>query len=117
MTTSAAQEPYEVFVKERQDGSFEHVGSVRAATASFALEWAKEVYTRRSDAHGLWVVPRDCITALPAEQHVLFRAGYDKEYRRTGYFTRRRRELTRQVQGEDTFEDAPDLETRDDQAS
>jgi ring-1,2-phenylacetyl-CoA epoxidase subunit PaaB len=113
VTVSAAQAPFEVFVKERPDGSFEHVGSVRAANAEFALEWAKEVYTRRSDAHGLWIVPRECITALPPSQHVLFRSGYEREYRRTGYFSRRRRELTRQVQGEDTFEDVIDMEAGD----
>jgi phenylacetate-CoA oxygenase PaaH subunit len=72
---------------------------VRAADQQLALVWAKEVYTRRSDCVGLWVVPRDAIWGTRESARTLFKLGHAKEYRRPGFFSRRRRELTSQIDG------------------
>jgi ring-1,2-phenylacetyl-CoA epoxidase subunit PaaB len=94
-----ANRPFEVFVQNREDQPFTHVGSVRATDHALALVWAKEVYTRRSDCVGLWVAPRDAIWQTDPAARGLFRSGYEKEYRRPGFFSRRRRELTSQIDG------------------
>jgi ring-1,2-phenylacetyl-CoA epoxidase subunit PaaB len=80
---------FEVFVQMRRDQPFTHVGSVRAQSDELALEAAKEVFTRRENPVGLWVINRQNIVAASEEDLELFKIAYRKEYRKPSYFTKR----------------------------
>lgn len=54
---------YQVFKQDRPDGPFEDVGSVHAPDAELALQNARDVYVRRPECAGLWVVPAEVILA------------------------------------------------------
>ncbi|HET7009649.1 MAG TPA: hypothetical protein VFI11_02640 [Anaerolineales bacterium] len=59
---------FEVFVQERRNGPHLNAGSVHAADAELALLNARDVFARRPECHGLWIVPADRVTARTAEQ-------------------------------------------------
>ena len=48
--------PWEVFIRSKQGLNHKHVGSLRAADAEMAVEYARDVYTRRSEGISIWVV-------------------------------------------------------------
>jgi ring-1,2-phenylacetyl-CoA epoxidase subunit PaaB len=52
---------YEVFRQEKEAGFLQHEGSVEAPSAELAVQYAREIYSRRSEARRLWVVPHDAI--------------------------------------------------------
>lgn len=52
---------YQVFLQEKAGGLFVDVGSVHAPDAEMALQNARDVFARRPDCHGLWVVPANLI--------------------------------------------------------
>jgi ring-1,2-phenylacetyl-CoA epoxidase subunit PaaB len=47
---------YEVFVQAKEPRPFKHEGGVHATSAEMALVFAKEQYTRRGTASGIWIV-------------------------------------------------------------
>jgi ring-1,2-phenylacetyl-CoA epoxidase subunit PaaB len=47
---------YEVFVQAKEPRPFKHEGGVHATSPEMALVFAKEQYTRRGTASGLWIV-------------------------------------------------------------
>jgi len=57
-------EVYEVFRQEKEGEAMVHVGSVDAPDAELAVQYAREVYSRRSEATRLWVVPRAAVMEL-----------------------------------------------------
>jgi ring-1,2-phenylacetyl-CoA epoxidase subunit PaaB len=50
-----------VFKQDRADLPFENVGSVHASDAEMALQNARDVFVRRPECAGLWVVPAKAI--------------------------------------------------------
>lgn len=52
---------YQVFKQDRDDLPFENVGSVHAPDGEMALQNARDVFVRRPECAGLWVVPADMI--------------------------------------------------------
>ena len=54
---------YEVFVRSRRGLDHQHAGSLRADDAEMALQYAREIYTRRREGISIWVVPFAYITA------------------------------------------------------
>ncbi|MDI3340473.1 MAG: phenylacetic acid degradation protein PaaB [Sphaerobacter sp.] len=55
---------YEVFRQEAEGESMRHVGNVDAPDDELALQYAREVYSRRGEATRLWVVPRAAIVEI-----------------------------------------------------
>ena len=55
---------YEVFRQEKGAGFLQHEGSIDAPTSELAIQYARETYSRRSEAIRLWVVPREAITEV-----------------------------------------------------
>lgn len=55
---------YEVFRQEREGEAVVHVGNVEAPHDQLAIQYAREVYSRRGEATRLWVVPRAAITEI-----------------------------------------------------
>lgn len=58
---------YEVFRAEDEGEAMAHVGSVQAPDDDFAVEYAREVYSRRQEATRLWVVSRESVLVIEDE--------------------------------------------------
>ena len=88
MTPDARQWPlWEVFVRPRRGLSHQHVGSLHAPDAGFALRNARDVYTRRQEGVSIWVVPAATITASsPDEKDPFFAPAEDKVYRHPTFY-------------------------------
>ena len=54
---------YEVFIRSRRGLDHKHVGSLHADDPEQALEYARDVYTRRGEGVSVWVVESRNITA------------------------------------------------------
>jgi len=52
---------YQVFLRARSGEPYQDVGSVHAPDAELALLNARDVFVRRPECHGLWVVPAEAI--------------------------------------------------------
>jgi len=55
---------YEVFIRSRRGLDHKHVGSLHAEDAAQALEYARDVYTRRSEGVSIWVVNSSDVVAV-----------------------------------------------------
>ena len=78
---------WEVFVRSRRGLAYRHVGSLRDVDGEMALQHAREVYTRRCEGIGIWVVPSEAIKAMdPAQQDSFFETNADKPYRYADYY-------------------------------
>jgi len=85
---SATEWPlWEVFIRSKQGLSHKHVGSLRAADATMALENARDVYTRRSEGISIWVVESNYVHANdPAESDEFFEPSDTKIYRHPTFY-------------------------------
>lgn len=78
---------FEVFIRSKQGLSHKHVGSLRAADATMAVENARDVYTRRSEGISIWVVESAQITASePSEADSLYEPSDSKVYRHPTFY-------------------------------
>jgi len=78
---------WEVFVRSKRGAAHKHVGSVRAADAELALQAARDVYTRRGDVAGLWLIPSaQIVSSEPDERASLFGPAKDKIYRNPDFY-------------------------------
>ena len=87
----ASQDPswplWEVFSQEKDGEPHQHSGSVHAADAEQALQFARDVYARRNEAINLWVVPSGAITAsTPDDMGPFFDPANDKAYRHPQFY-------------------------------
>lgn len=79
---------FEVFVRSKQGLHHRHVGSLRAADQTMALENARDAYTRRSEGISIWVIKSELITASqPEDKGALFEPADDKVYRHPTFYT------------------------------
>ena len=82
MQASDHLELFEVFLRSRRGLDHKHVGSLHAEDPEQALEYARDVYTRRGEGVSLWVVKSDDITASnPDDADALFDPAVDKTFR------------------------------------
>ena len=80
-------ELWEVFLQAKPGLAFKHAGSVHGSDAEIALQNARDVYTRRNEAVGLWIVPSDqIIAAAPADEQAFFDPADDKIYRHPTFY-------------------------------
>ena len=90
---------YEVFRQEKGAGFLQHEGSVEAPSSELAIQYARETYSRRSEAIRLWIVPRD--TIVEVDNADFLRPPIERTYR-TGEAYRvtveKRRQIREQVQ-------------------
>jgi ring-1,2-phenylacetyl-CoA epoxidase subunit PaaB len=78
---------WEVFTQEQQGAPHQHAGSVHAVDAEHALQNARDVYARRSEAISIWVVPAIAITASsPEDVGPFFDPANDKPYRHPQFY-------------------------------
>ena len=78
---------WEVFIRSKQGLSHKHVGSLRAADATMAIENARDVYTRRSEGISIWVVESKMVAASdPKDSDAFFEPSEDKIYRHPTFY-------------------------------
>lgn len=70
---------FEVFRQEKEGEAMVHVGSVDAPDLELAVQYAREVYSRRNEATRLWVVPR--ATIVDVEDADFLRPPIERTYR------------------------------------
>ena len=78
---------FEVFVRARRGLQHQHAGSLRAEDAEMALQYAREIYTRRREGVSLWVVRSSDVTASQEDDAPAFFDPADgKPYRDASYY-------------------------------
>jgi len=78
---------FEVFVRSKRGLDHRHVGSLHAEDPAQALEYARDVYLRRSEGVSIWVVRSGDITASQESDVELFCDPMDdKPYRHATHF-------------------------------
>lgn len=78
---------FEVFIRSRRGLDHRHVGSLHAADSSQALEYARDVYLRRSEGVSIWVVRSSDITASQESDVAAFLDPMDdKPYRHATHY-------------------------------
>ena len=80
-------ELFEIFVRARRGLDHKHAGSLHAEDHAQALEYARDVYTRRSEGLSIWVVKSSDICASQEDdQESFFDPSDDKPYRHATYY-------------------------------
>jgi ring-1,2-phenylacetyl-CoA epoxidase subunit PaaB len=78
---------YEVFIRSKRGLDHKHVGSLHAEDPEQALEYARDVYTRRSEGVSIWVVNSSDIFASQEEDSESFYDPMDdKPYRHATHY-------------------------------
>jgi ring-1,2-phenylacetyl-CoA epoxidase subunit PaaB len=78
---------WEVFIQTKQGLPYKHAGSVHAYDKEMAVQNARDLYTRRSEGRGLWVIPADAIVAVdPSDSDSFFDPSDDKVYRHPTFY-------------------------------
>jgi len=78
---------WEVFIRSKRGLEHKHVGSLHAADAEQAIQFARDVYTRRMEGCSIWVVESNSIHATQeGESEELFDPAEDKVYRHPAFY-------------------------------
>jgi ring-1,2-phenylacetyl-CoA epoxidase subunit PaaB len=78
---------YEVFLRSKRGLDHKHVGSLHAEDPEQALEYARDVYTRRSEGVSIWVVNSSHIFASQEDDNESFYDPMDdKPYRHATHY-------------------------------
>ena len=78
---------WEVFIRSRNGLNHKHVGSLHAADSNLAVQFARDVYTRREEGSSIWVVRSNQIVASdPDRSAENFEPAADKIYRHPSFY-------------------------------
>jgi ring-1,2-phenylacetyl-CoA epoxidase subunit PaaB len=78
---------YEVFIRSKRGLDHKHVGSLHAEDPEQALEYARDIYTRRSEGVSIWVVrSRDITASQEDDSEAFYDPSDDKPYRLASYY-------------------------------
>ncbi len=87
MSTSRYMPLFEVFVRSKRGLDHKHVGSLHAEDAEQALEYARDVYTRRGEGASIWVVKSsDIVASQESEAQDFYDPMDDKPYRHATHY-------------------------------
>ena len=78
---------WEVFRQEKDGDPMRHAGNVRAPDRDLALDYARELYSRRNESVRLWVVPRTEISDLSDPD--LLQPPLDRSFKKPGGYVMR----------------------------
>ena len=80
-------ELWEVFVQAKTGLAYKHAGAVHAYDKEMAINNARDLYTRRNEGVGLWVVPASEIVAVQSKDAAeFFDPADDKAYRHPTFY-------------------------------
>ncbi len=71
---------YEVFRQERDGDPMTHSGSLLAPSDDLALQYARDIFSRRNEALRLWVIAREHVQEV--DDPDLLKPPFDRSYRR-----------------------------------
>lgn len=78
---------WEVFVQAKNGQPFRHAGGLHAFDKEMALGNARDLYCRRGETVGLWVVPAsEIVAAAPEDAPPFFDPADDKAYRHPTFY-------------------------------
>lgn len=78
---------YEVFIRSKKGLQHIHVGSLNAPNEELALQYARDLYTRRNEGVSIWVIPSKSIIASdPNDNESFFEPSKDKIYRHPSFY-------------------------------
>ncbi|MFD0708840.1 1,2-phenylacetyl-CoA epoxidase subunit B [Photorhabdus luminescens] len=78
---------WEVFVRKQNGVAHRHVGSVQASDADMALQYARDVFTRRGELASLWVVASEHLVSSGGEDHAAwFDTAENKGFRHATFY-------------------------------
>ncbi len=78
---------WEVFLRSRRGLEHKHVGSLHAADPEQAMQYARDVYTRRMEGCSIWVVrSADIHASQEDESAAFFDPAEDKVYRHASFY-------------------------------
>jgi ring-1,2-phenylacetyl-CoA epoxidase subunit PaaB len=86
----SAEQPkplFEVFIRSTRGLDHKHVGSLHAQDHRQALEYARDVYTRRGEGASIWVVrSSDIVASQEDEAESFYDPMDDKPYRHATHY-------------------------------
>ena len=75
------------FYKVKAGRPFKHVGSLHAYDKEMAMQSARDLFTRRNEGNGIWIVKAEEIVASdPNDEEVFFNPSNDKIYRHPTFY-------------------------------
>lgn len=77
---------WEVFMRPKSGLEHRHVGSLHAADAEFALQAARDLFTRRGEGSSLWVVPSSAIVTLDPSLTPAWIDSNQKDFRQAAHY-------------------------------
>jgi len=78
---------FEVFLRSKRGLDHKHVGSLHAEDPEQALEYARDIYTRRSEGVSIWVVrSNDICASQEDDSESFYDPSDDKPYRHAMYY-------------------------------
>lgn len=78
---------FEVFIRSKRGLDHKHVGSLHAEDHEQAMEYARDVYTRRSEGVSIWVArSADISSSQEDDSESFFDPSDDKPYRHAMYY-------------------------------
>ena len=78
---------WEVFIQVKAGRPFKHVGSLHAYDKEMAMQSARDLYTRRNEGNGIWLVKADDIVSSQAvDDEAFFDPSNDKVYRHPTFY-------------------------------
>ena len=88
MSIKDSQGPlWEVFSQTKPGMPFKHAGSLHAYDKQLAVEAARDLFNRRNEGTGLWVVrSEDIIAVQPEDAESFFEPANDKIYRHPTFY-------------------------------
>jgi ring-1,2-phenylacetyl-CoA epoxidase subunit PaaB len=96
--------PFEVFVQLQAGKPHVHAGTVDAADADMALQFAREHYGQDQPCVHIWVAPRDAMRGTDYDKDVIWRST-DRTYKQArGYQVHNRWLRIRNKKDVDTYE-------------
>jgi len=78
---------WEVFIQVKAGRPFKHVGSLHAYDKKMAMQSARDLYTRRNEGNGIWLVKADdIVSSQSADDEAFFDPSNDKVYRHPTFY-------------------------------
>ncbi|CCW28988.1 1,2-phenylacetyl-CoA epoxidase subunit B [Xenorhabdus nematophila] len=78
---------WEVFVRKTNGLSHRHIGSVQASDSVMALQYARDIFTRRGELVSIWVIPsEDLVSSDPKDRESWFETAEEKNFRHATFY-------------------------------
>ena len=78
---------WEVFLRVKAGRPFKHVGSLHAYDKEMAMKAARDLYTRRNEGNGIWIVKsEDIVSSESSDGEAFFDPSDDKIYRHPTFY-------------------------------